>query len=137
MGKGETRRRKTPSALRGVIAANVLAKARALFPTHPNLPMAIREASGTTDSTRLTKSTIQRILDQQTSATLEQLDGLGRALKVSPYNLLLSPDVIAGLKTEAERFYAKYLSLGKSDKMIVDLTLEKAEPKSPGKRNTM
>lgn len=113
MGSGKTRRRKTPSLLRGVIANNLTARARRVFPASTNIPMDIRRASSDTERDRLTKSTIQRIMAGETSATLEQIEGLAKALDVSPYQLLIpdldarNPQVAKGATAAEESLYRK------------------------------
>lgn len=113
MGKGDTRRRKTPSLLRGVIAKNVSHRARVMFPLSKNLVADIRAASGTTDSERMARSHIQRIMKAETSASLEQLEGLARALDLSAYQLLIhdldprNPQVVRGAAPGEEAAYRK------------------------------
>lgn len=105
--KGTTRRRKTPSLLRGVIARNVAARARQVFPVSKNLPLEVRNASGTGSADRLTLSHVKRIFRAETSVSLEQLEGLAKALDLAAYQLLLpeldarNPQVVRGA-THAE-----------------------------------
>lgn len=109
MGKGKTRRRKTPSRLRAVIAINVINRAVKVFPKHPNLPVAIKEAAGNSFS----KSTVQRILDAKVGTSLEQLDALARALELAPYQLLIqnldpaNPQVAKGASVDEQQLYRK------------------------------
>lgn len=121
MTAGRTRRKKIPSALRGVIAKNIADRAAVVFHDAPNVPMAIREASGSTDATRMAKSNIQKIMRGETSPTIEQLEGLGRALDIPVYRLL--QDGAEGSKAEA--FYQEYLSLPTLEKRIVESLLRK------------
>jgi transcriptional regulator with XRE-family HTH domain len=90
MDKGKTRRRKVADTLlRATIAHNVKNRAAVVFPDSKNVVVSIREASGSRIYPKLTRSTIQRIMEEMTSATLEQLAGLARALDLSPYQLLI------------------------------------------------
>lgn len=113
MGVSKTRRRKTPSLLRSVIAKNVSARARRIFPVSTNLPMDLRKASGDHDSDRLTKSTIQRIIAGETSATLEQIGRLAHALELSPYQLLIpdldpaNPQLAKGATADEQSLYLR------------------------------
>ena len=113
MGAGRTRRRKTPSLLRSVIAKNVTTRARRIFPVSKNLPMDIRKASGDHDLERLTKSTIQRIISAETSATLEQIALLAQALELSPYQLLIpdldsaNPQLAKGATADEQSLYMR------------------------------
>lgn len=108
-----TRRRKIPSLLRGVIARNVKTRAARVFPVSTNIPMDIRRASAQTDDDRLTKSTVQRVMAAETSATLEQLEKLAHALDLSPYQLLIpeldprNPQVVKGATADERELYRK------------------------------
>lgn len=113
MAKGKTRRKKTPSLfLRAVIAANVSARAKIQFPNSDNLPVDIAKASEGAATNKLIKSTVQRIMSGETSATLEQLDGLAFALDLQQYQLLMpnldakNPQVAAGALPGEDRAYA-------------------------------
>lgn len=94
-----------------MIATNVQKRAERMFKGEPNLPIAIRNASAESDSERIAKSTVQRILDRRTSCTLEQLEGLARALDLSPYQLLIqdldpkSPQVAKGATLDEQQLY--------------------------------
>lgn len=107
MGQGKTRRRKTPSRLRTVIAVNVATRAVVQFRDHPNIPMAIVEASGKAFS----KSTVQRIMEAKVGTSLEQLDSLAKALDLMPYHLLLedldvkNPQVARGATFDEKEVY--------------------------------
>lgn len=109
MGKGKTRRRKTPSRLRAVIAINVANRAALQFKGHPNIPVAIKDASGGVFS----KSTVQRIMDAKVGTSLEQLDGLARALDLAPYQLLMenldarNPQVVKGAMVDDQALYRR------------------------------
>lgn len=108
MAKGLTRRRKIAGKLRAVIAANVKARAAVQFKTHPNVPIAIKDASGGAFS----KSTVQRIMGGKVGTSLEQLEALGRALDIAPYQLLMenfdarNPQVAKGAMLGEEAVYA-------------------------------
>lgn len=109
MAKGKTRKRKIASKLRVVIASNVRNLARKLFKDHPNLPVAIKEASGNAFS----KSTAQRIMEGKVGTSLEQLDALGKALEVAPYQLLITdldpdnPQVAKGATADEQVLYKR------------------------------
>ena len=112
MAKAKTRRKKVASPLRQTIANNVAARAAVQFRDKPNVPMAIREASHPSEAERIAKSTVQRIMAAQTSATLEQIEGLARALQLAPYQLLMpnldptNPQVARGAVVGEEQVYA-------------------------------
>jgi hypothetical protein len=86
----KTRRKKVPSPLRTVIARNVELRAEVQFPDAKNRVTAIRDKSHPAEREKLTRSNIQDILKARTSASLEQLDKLARALDLLPYQLLLA-----------------------------------------------
>lgn len=134
MGSGAPRRKKTPSRLRAVIARNVKARAAIQFKGSPNVPVAIVNASGR-DGDRLTKSHVQRIMAGDTSATLEQLEGLARALDLAPYQLLLedldagNPQVSKGATIGEEQVYE---ISRKAAQEAVEAALSKRKVKSTG-----
>lgn len=98
-----------PSQLRKIIAKNVVERAAVQFNGHPNTPMAIKEAAG---GNAFSKSTVQRIIAGSVGTSLEQLEALGRALDVAPYQLLMenfnarSPQVAKGAMVDEEAIYA-------------------------------
>lgn len=113
MGKAKTRRKKIPSGLRVVIAVNVKRRAERQFKDHPNLPMAIRAGTAEAESERISKSHIQKVLAGRTSVTLEQLDGLAKALDLAPYQLLIpgldaaNPQVVKGATVDEQELYRR------------------------------
>lgn len=113
MGKPKTRRKKVPSSLRRVIAANVFNRASRIFKEAKNLPMAIRNASADAESERIAKSHIQKIIAGKTSVTLEQLDGLAKALELSAYQLLIqdldpdNPQIVKGATADEQELYRR------------------------------
>jgi hypothetical protein len=108
---GKTRRKKVPSPLRKVIAGNVIARAAIQFRESPNVAVSIREGSHPAESERMAVSHIRRIMKGGTSVTLEQLDGLARALDLQPYQLLLpnmdptNPQVARGAVPGEDQVY--------------------------------
>jgi hypothetical protein len=108
---GKTRRKKVPSALRRVIAGNVIARAAIQFRESKNVALSIREASHPSERERMAVSHIRRIMRGGTSITLEQLDGLARALEIQPYQLLLpnmdpsNPQVARGAVPGEDQVY--------------------------------
>ena len=113
MAKGKTRRKKVPSNLRKVIAENVNKLADKVFAEAENVPVAIAEASKTARVNPLVKSTVQRIMAAETSATLEQLEGLAEALEVSVYQLLIphldpkNPQIAKGASRDERDLYER------------------------------
>ena len=109
---GKTRRKKVPSILRKYIARNVELRADIQFPGTPNRVNAIREKSHASEREKLSRSHIQNILAGKTSASLEQLEKLGRALDLMPYQLLLAnldaenPQVAKGAAEGEDQVYA-------------------------------
>lgn len=75
--------------------------------------MDIRRSSADAEADRVTKSTVQRIMAGEASATLEQLDRLAKALDLLPYQLLIpdldpnNPQVVAGATMEEQELYRK------------------------------
>ena len=113
MAKPKTRRKKVPSSLRSVIAANVAARAKMVFKGAKNLPMAIRNATADAESERVAKSHIQKIIAAKTSVTLEQLDALAKALDLSAYQLLIqdldpeNPQIAKGATLDERELYRR------------------------------
>jgi transcriptional regulator with XRE-family HTH domain len=113
MGKGKTRRRKSPSPMRETVARNVLLRARIIFPLSKNLPQSIKERSADSNQDRLTLSHIKRILKSESSVSLEQLDKLAKALEISQYQLLIpdldprNPQVVKGATLDEQSLYRK------------------------------
>ena len=75
--------------------------------------MDIRRASADGADDQIAKSTVQRIMEKEASATLEQLEKIARALELSPYQLLIpdlhptNPQVVAGATLEEQALYRK------------------------------
>ena len=75
--------------------------------------MDIRRASADGADDQIAKSTVQRIMEKEASATLEQLEKIARALELSPYQLLIpdlhptNPLVVAGATLEEQALYRK------------------------------
>ena len=75
--------------------------------------MDIVRASADAVADQIAKSTVQRIMDQEASASLEQLEKIARALELSPYQLLIpdlhptNPQVAAGATLEEQDLYRK------------------------------
>lgn len=122
MAKGKTRRKKIASSLRAIIAANVKARAKEVFPDSRNLPVDIANASKSAKVNPLVKSTVQRIMagdephakeTEKTSATLEQIEALAEALGLTPYQLLIpsldpeNPQVAKGATTDERELYKR------------------------------
>lgn len=113
MVRGKTRRKKIPSQfLRDTVARNVKARAAIQFPECENVPLEIVKNSDGAATNRLNKSTVQRIMAGETSATLEQMEGLAYALDLSPYQLLMpnmdakNPQVARGAAEGEEKAYS-------------------------------
>lgn len=131
MGKQKTRRKKVPSPLRKVIAANVEKRAKKLFPGSKNLPMAIRNASAEAISERMTKSHVQHILEGVSGISLEQLDMLAKALDLLPYQLLIqdldpeNPQIAKGATVDERELYKR---IAKETKDAVKEALTETNP---------
>lgn len=138
MGKAKTRRKKVPSDLRMVIAANVNALAKKVFKEATNLPMAIRQATADAETERMAKSNVQKVLAGKTSVTLEQLDSLARALEVAPYQLLIpaldpdNPQVAKGATLDERELY-KVIAQRAAREAVKEALQQTSPPYKPSK----
>lgn len=94
-----------PGFMRQVVAQNLKALMNEHFREAGDKPMALAKASG------LSKSSVQRILAQETGASLDNLEALAAAFHLSAYQLLVpaldvnNPQVVQGATKEEERLY--------------------------------
>lgn len=115
--------------MRAVIAANVKRRAERLFKGHPNLPVAIRNGTAEAESERMAKSHVQKVLAAKVSITLEQMEGLAKALDLVPYQLLIpdldpeNPQVVKGATADEQKLYKR---------IAVEAVKEALQQTSPG-----
>ena len=81
--KGRRKSPKIPGLLRSVVANNVRRLMRDKYAQRDNMPMALAKDAGTS------LSTIQRILVGDHGASIDTLEGVARAFRIEPYQLLL------------------------------------------------
>ena len=99
--------------MRETIARNVLRRGQLIFPVTKNLPQSIRERSADSDQDRLTLSHVKRILNSDSSVSLEQIDKLAHELELAPYQLLIpdldpkNPQVVRGATLDEQSLYRK------------------------------
>lgn len=103
---GDTRKKKIPGIMRGVLAANVMALMTQEFSERDNKPLALAKAAG------LSLSSVQRTLSGETGASIDTIERIALALGVSPYQLILpeldveNPQVVTGASAAEKRLYA-------------------------------
>lgn len=78
----KTRKRKAPSPWRKVVSANVIQGMDREFPASPNKPRSLSKKSG------VAFSTVQRVVNGTSGASVDILADLAAALRMAPHNLL-------------------------------------------------
>lgn len=108
--QGQTKKRKPAGLMREVLAANVHALMQHQFIASSNKPMALAKKA------QLSLSSVQRVLDQDTGASIDTVEAIAKAFGVSVYQLMVpnidptNPPVIAGV-IEAEKALYQRLAL--------------------------
>lgn len=99
--------------MRHVLAANVRDLAKAHFKESRNRPFALHAAAKKAGHT-LSLSTVQRILSEETGATLDNIQALADVFDVSVYQLLIpelrvdNPQLVMGAMKDEERMYRRW-----------------------------
>lgn len=112
--KGKRKNRKIPGFMRHIVAENVRGLMDLRFRESRNRPKALSEATGPAGEGRLSLSTVQRILDEETGASLDNLEAIADALDVSLYQLLIpaldvgNPQIVQGAVKNEERMYKQW-----------------------------
>jgi hypothetical protein len=83
--KGKRKTPKTPGLLRWVVAENIKHRMADVYHESPNRTLSLARDS------RVSHSTVQRIVGAQTGASLDNLEAIAGALKLQTYQLLI-PD---------------------------------------------
>ena len=106
--KQKPKTRKVPGFMRSVLAANMEKLMAHHYAESSNRPKALAQDAG------VSLSTVQRIMKQETGATLDNLESIAAAFHLSAYQLLLpnlhpdNPGVVNGATKDEERLYASW-----------------------------
>lgn len=110
-GRTGPKRRKTPGFMRTVLAANVRALLEHQYRSEAHTTARLRSLS---KDSGLTLSSIQRVLDSSTGATIDTIEQLATAFGVQVYQLLspqldaANPPIIAGATEAEKRLYSSW-----------------------------
>lgn len=102
---GKTKELKVPGLMREIVKANVRALMNLAYKESRNRPRALAKDAG------LSLSSVQRILDATTGASIDNLEAVASALDVSLYQLMLpnldadNPQIVQGAAKGEEKFY--------------------------------
>lgn len=116
--KGKKKTPKVAGFMRHIVADNIRQLMNARFKESGNKPKALSLATGKPGEGGLSLSTVQRILAEETGATLDNLEAIADALDVSLYQLLIpalnaeSPQIVQGAVKNEERMYKQWRRLG-------------------------
>lgn len=92
--------------MRDILAANVAALMERELSGCDNKPMMLAKKAD------ISLSSVQRIMNKQTGASLDTIESVALALGVSPYQLLIpeldveNPQIVAGATAAEKRLYA-------------------------------
>lgn len=102
---------KVPGFMRHVVAVNVRRRMDHVFSDSPNKPLALARKTGDPGKGGLSLSTVQRILGEQSGASLDNLEAVATALDLSLYQLMIpaldieNPQIVVGAMKDEERMY--------------------------------
>lgn len=109
-----TRKRKTETITRTILADNVRALMIRQYRLSDNRPKELAKAAGTS------LSTIQRVLEGKSGASVDTIHQIARAFDVSPYQLLIpalnptNPQAVRGATKEEQRLYELFAKQSRS-----------------------
>lgn len=106
--KGRKKTPKVPGFMRHVLAGNVAALMKLHFMESRNRPKALAAKAG------VSLSTIQRILEAKTGATLDNIESIAAVFELSVYQILIpeldvaDPQIVPGALKNEERLYRQW-----------------------------
>lgn len=122
---GSTRKRKVPGFWRSILAQNLSVLIEHRYSGSANRPMQTAKAAG------VSLSTVQRILKEESGATLDNIEALAAAFDLSAYQLLIpelspaNPQLVAEATAAEKRLYRRWQQ--------AKLRGDEAEPSQPPK----
>lgn len=99
------KKRKVPGFMREVLALNITNLMQQHYRDSPNKPLKLAKEAG------VSLSTVQRLINKETGATLDNIEAIAAAFQLSAYQLLLpaleakNPQVVRGATKDEERLY--------------------------------
>lgn len=99
------KKRKVPGFMREVLAQNISNLMQHHYRAESNKPLKLAKEAG------VSLSTVQRLINKETGATLDNIEAIALAFQLSAYQLLLpaleakNPQVVRGATKDEERLY--------------------------------
>ncbi len=94
--------------MRSVVGRNLVRLMKHHYPDSPNRPKALSKDAG------VSLSTVQRVIDGETGATIDLIEALAGAFDLSVYQLLIpeldvgNPQVVSGAMAAEKSLYRRY-----------------------------
>src|SRR5688572_23412544 len=99
------KKRKVPGFMREVLAQNISKLMQHHYRDTPNKPLRLAKEAG------VSLSTVQRLINKETGASLDNIEAIASAFQLSSYQLMLpaldpkNPQVVRGATKDEERLY--------------------------------
>jgi transcriptional regulator with XRE-family HTH domain len=131
--KGRKKTPKVPGFMRTILAANLKKLLERDYRDNPNKPKALAADAG------VSLSTVQRIVNAEVGASLDNIESIAAVFDLSPYQILVpnlevkNPQVIKGATKEEELAYRRFQKARVSAEGVTG-SPKPVEPASPSER---